>query len=123
MTIPSKKTRKIVVNTPGGPHPFRWMVGSGKGRLIGTSGPGLVLTVQANGPHGGVFQMHLFSKAYTLQNDYDEEHTGLKSTLGPKDVKKAIEYALKSGWDPNDKRQKGAPFKPKGPLDLGEYEL
>jgi hypothetical protein len=64
--------------------------------------------------------MHLFSKAYALQNDYDEEHTGLKSTLRPRDVKRAIEYALKSGWDPNNAKHL---FKPKGPLDLGEYEL
>lgn len=95
------------------------MVGSGKGRLIGMSGPGLVLTVQANGLHGGLFQMHLFSKPYALQHDYDEEHTGIKSTLGPKDVKKAIEYALRSGWDPNTR----SAFRPKGPLDLTEYEL
>lgn len=122
-TLPKSKSRTITIDTPGGPHPFRWMVGSGKGRLIGMSGPGLVLTVQANGPHGGLLQMHLFSKAYALQDDYNEEHTGLKSTLHPKDVKKVIEYALKSGWDPNDKKQKGNPFKLKGPLDLEEYEL
>ena len=68
-------------------------------------------------------QMHLASKAYALQNDYNQEHMGIKSTLGPKDVKKAIEYALRSGWDVNDKKQQGCPFKPPGPLDLGEYEL
>jgi len=117
------RSRKIVVDNLGEPHPFRWRVGCGSGHLTGRSGPGLVLTVQANGPHGGVFQMHLVSKAYALQNDYDAEHVGVRSALQPKDVKRAIEYALKNGWDPNDKRQRGCPFRPSGPLDLGEYAL
>ena len=81
---------------------------------MGTSGPNLTLTVQATGPRHGVFQMDLSSKPYQALDDYDQEHTGCRATLGPKDVKRAIEYALENGWDPNDKKQQGAPFKPSG---------
>lgn len=119
-TLP--KSRKIVINTSMGLCTFRWKVKYGKGHLIGRSGPGLTLTVQTDAPHGGMFQMQLWSKPYALQNEYDEEHVGVKTTLGPKDVKKAIEYALANGWDFNDKRH-GVVFKPKGPLDLDHYKL
>lgn len=116
-----QSSRTITVATPSGSHIFRWRVGSGKGRLIGNSGPGLTLTVQANGPHGGIFQMHLFSKTFQAMDEYNQEHGRHTASLTPKDVKKAIEYALEKGWDPNDKRRRL--FTPKGPLDLTEYEL
>jgi hypothetical protein len=67
--------------------------------------------------------MHLLSKPYEGQNDYEREHIGVRCTLGPKDVREAIEFALESGWDPTDKKQQGCPFRPKGPIDLGEYRL
>lgn len=44
--------------------------------------------------------MHLLSKPYEGQNDYEREHIGVRCTLGPKDVREAIEFALESGWDP-----------------------
>jgi hypothetical protein len=65
-------------------------------------------------------QVRVYSKAYAAQDAYREEHDGVKSRLLPRDVARAIQYALDKGWDP---KEKGVPFTPAGPLDLGEYEL
>jgi len=116
-TLP--RARKIVVDTPTGKTLFFWNLGSGKGHLMGMSGPGVTLTVMSSSSTRAILQMSLASKTYAAQNSYDEEHTGVKSSLTPKDVKCAIEYALRAGWNLNEKRV----FSPKGPLDLEEYEL
>jgi hypothetical protein len=120
MTLTS--TRKITVQDMA----FRWKVRSGKGRLTGNSGPGLVLIVQAESG-GQIMQMHLFSKAYTQLDEYEQEHGRHKASLRPSNVRSAIEYSLALGWASQIKgppyKPKGPPYKPKGPLDLGEYEL
>lgn len=41
------------------------------------------------------------------------------SQLTPEDVREAIGYALKKGWDPSER---GAAFTPKGRVQLPEYE-
>jgi len=111
------RSRLIIVDDAS----FRWKVSSGKGRLIGNSGPGLVLTAQIEDPKPGrVMQMHLFSKVYQALDEYEQEHGTHKVSLQPSDVVKAIKYALKRGWKPMDK---GGVFKLHGPLDLGQYEL
>src|SRR5271166_6159419 len=97
---------------------YRWMVGSGKGRLIGNSGPGLVVTLQT--ATGATAQAHLFSKVYDAMNEDEQEHGQHKVTLGPADVRKLIQHALSSGWPTGDSKRL---FRIAGPLDLKEYEL
>lgn len=113
-TIPSRKSRALRCAGKS----FRWTVRSGKGHLIGNSGPGLSITVQEDG-QSSVLQARLWSKAFAAMHDYDQEHGQHRATLRPSDVEKLVLHAIESGWDPASK----TPFTLVGSLDLGEYTL
>jgi hypothetical protein len=107
--------RNIVVNGTR----YRWMAGSAKGRIIGTSGAGITVTWQALS--GATAQASLLSKLWQKLDDYEQEHgSSHKVSLLPSDVRKLIEHALSKGWDTSDSKTL---FKLYGPLDLTDYEL
>lgn len=101
--IPRRRSRPIDVFG----ERYRWMVGSGKSRLIGDSGPILVLTVQRDGRNpGGIMQASLSSRLWTKEHSENLDCApGHKASLVPSEVKKLVEHALVRGWDPSESRK------------------
>lgn len=99
--IPRRRSRPLKV----GGEKFRWMTGSGRGALIGTSGPCLVLTVQRDEEFpGGVMRASLRSRLWTKEHTENLDNAPPhQASLMPMEVRRYVEFALDTGWDPSSR--------------------
>jgi len=99
-TLPRKKSRSITVSG----RVFRWVI-KGEARFHGNTWSKPLLTVQAKGKAPGrVMQCQMVCAATGgLEPDLDIGEPLNTAVVLPSDVRKAIEVALKAGWNPEER--------------------